>query len=127
MTDFKDTYAEFIELCFEGFDENATDPQDVLRAGERFGRIRANFLAGDPLREDEHETQERVAEFYKRARVSSAELLREVDRGLSLMGEFCAYKSRAMQRRLDGKIESATRLEANAERAYNQLPEAFKW
>lgn len=120
-------YKAFIEACMAGFDENAVNPDDVLKAAERFGRIRACFLAGEPLPEDEHELQAVVAEFHKYASQQSSSLLREADRSLALLSEFCGFKSRAMRKRLSGKIAVATRIEAQAERTYNQLPKAWRW
>lgn len=120
-------YKAFIEACFKGFDENAVNPDAVLIAAERFERIRAFFLAGEPLPEDEHELQAAVAEFYRYASQRSASILREVDRSLALLNEFCLDKCRAMRARLRGNILLATRLEAQAEKSYNQLPKAWKW
>ena len=120
-------YKEFIEACFEGFDENAVNPDDVLESAERFDRIRACFLSGEPLPEEEHELQEAVAKFYLYAKVRSESYIRETDRSLALLKEFSLEKCSAMRARLRGNLHLAPCLEASAERIYNQLPKAWKW
>lgn len=50
-----------------------------------------------------------------------------LNRCLTLMAEFCAFKGRARSARMRGHDTSAERLEAQCERIYSDLPEHWRW
>lgn len=117
-------YAVFIECIMAPFDETAESP--ALRSqAEHFRAVRACFLAGDVI-EDE-KIQEATIAFYRAARLVSDSLLREVDRSLALLAEYCEQTANARCLRLRGKIDAALRLEAAAQHSYEQLPEKYRW
>lgn len=117
---------DFFTACLEGFDEDAS-AEELKAHAKRFQRIRACFLAGDPLLDSEAELQKTVLAYYKEARTKNDSLIREVDRGLSLLVEFCRAKQRATYFRLKGHIVRAKLLEDVAESRYQQLPDGFRW
>jgi hypothetical protein len=44
-----------------------------------------------------------------------------------ILGEFCALTHRARFARLAGSIETALKLERDADKKYQQLPENLRW
>lgn len=124
MTDFEDHYASFVECVMEPLDETA-EPEELRVQAEHFRAVRACFLAGDP--NEDADMQAVTLAFYRVAQLTSAELLREVDRSLALLAEFCELTAKARCLRLRGKIDAALRLEAAAQRSYEQLPERYRW
>lgn len=119
-------YKTFIETCLEGLDENAVNPADLFRCAERFNQIRACFLTCEPIEGDQNLEHATLA-FKAQVRTGSSDLLREVDKSLSILAEFADAKARASKHRLRGKIAVATHLETLAETRYRQLPEKWKW
>lgn len=128
MTD-QEKYEAFITAVFDGveFDENAVNHKDLQRSAERFEELRKCWVAGEPY-EPSAILQDLVFVFYKtHAKVHSSDLCLEVERALELLSQFCLDKSRAHHRRSKGLIEAASHWEQTAERAYNQLPKAWRW
>lgn len=116
----------FVEVLFKTFDEQSNDPEDFYAFAQRCRDARACFLAGDPL-EGEPELQEATLVLYKHAKRTSDIVLRDVDRGLSILSEASIIKARAVAARLAGRIELARLFEANIDNLYEQLPKKFRW
>ena len=57
----------------------------------------------------------------------AAKEIREVSKGLDLLASYAKVKARAMQFRLDGKINQALVQEQICDRIYKQLPDWAKW
>ena len=123
------TYEEFVTAVFDGveFDEQA-EQDDLLRSAERFELVRRCWVAGEAY-EPSRELEATVLAYFKAnaERSFSSPVGLEVARSLELLSTFCLEKSRAVHRRLRGSIDVASQYESAAERAYNQLPQQWKW
>ena len=118
-------YETFIKRVLERLDEEDVGIEDLWEQAEHFRAVRACFLAGEPI-EDE-DLNNFVLTFYKEARTKSDVLLREVDKSLDMITRFLEEKAAARRCRLRGNVDAALNHEVVAEWLYSNLPTRWKW
>lgn len=109
------------------FDENGlADSLEVFAT--RCDRVRALFLAGDPIDDlpDSARLAEATVSLY-RALSSDRAKVTEIETALLFMAQFSRYKALGIIARLSGRIKSATRYEDSAEACYNRLGRDWRW
>lgn len=119
------TIQELVAKCHEQFDENgsASELHDASLLFQRMG----NVWSGAEVCTSEAESPLTIELVELRGLANSLDFVQSVDRGLSLLSEFCAYKALATQSRKTGNVSVAVRQESSAQNAYRRLPQNWLW
>lgn len=118
---------QFKEELFKTFDENGL-AESLETFATRCDRVRALFLAGDPIDDlPESATLARLTiEYYLGVKWDRAQVA-GVETALLFLAQFARYKALGIIARLSGRITSALRYESSAEACYRRLAPEWKW
>lgn len=115
------------EELFKTFDENGS-AEALEKFATRCDRVRALFLAGDPIDDlPESATLARLTIEYYLGVKSDRARVAEVETALLFLAQFARYKALGIIARLSGRITSALRYESSAEACYRRLAPEWKW
>lgn len=118
---------QFKEELFRTFDENGL-AESLETFATRCDRVRALFLAGDPIDDlPESATLARLTIDYYLGVKSDRARVAEVETALLFLAQFARYKALGIIARLSGRITSALRYENSAEACYRRLAPEWQW